>query len=816
MHDNGAYIEFPTLGSGDNRVTVYAENRVNAERTLRALNFQACNIYEACFFFNNDDGAIYDPTGSHAFFESTTNLSSLVSQLSQVSGSEVFYKTDPGCIEVLGAERAIRNVYQRLQEMQFLQVFHQYTVFRVESSNEQRDFISGKKNGKINKIMKTSGAKIRFVSFINDYNFIIEVESTSFTKALDGLTLLQEELPAEISFYVPESYHKRIIGVGGKNIQRIMKKYGVYVKFSNTEEFASLGGYYNNEDNVVARTPMKNQINLDNLRHAVMELIHPKDRDYMVESIQIPFHLHRLLIHDYQDTFITEELIKKTNTHVLWPDAELASNTVELLGPEAHMSMAFKMMESIVPEAYDLYVPTSTAFHEAVQSDLFQKKVVSVLDQDYQVSVETSAPTSDRGGFIRLNMTRDKISLVLQDALRVVIDYLNSQKVPLFENTTAEKLFHAVEKKQQLIVKKGNLSASSSSSLLDSTLLKHPPAASSMLNSVSMMRSSTDTVYIAPFSQKQTNTSPSSLTPAQPAQFFNFTNDTPLDNSGWMSSLAPSVQPQPIPSTSLQSNGSGNSAGGDNNNNTNSHLRAIFDAPMELTEQERAVLSNYRYQRMNMPPPPPSNFGFPQAVPSAPTSDIWSAPTAQISGNRRSASTAFSPNTMTSPPRTTYAQSVTNENPNLRRYNEASTGGGNKNVFYPSMHMASNEFNPYNDSPTLKSSQSMPEPMLEAHFSSNRPNFQTSPSFHGSQAQAFGQLHLGNYRPTSSGNFVPQNTPPQHEQQQFFTNTNELNVVQKVFENLSTQSSGSSGYDPRRQNNHDQEKGSRPPPGIDI
>lgn len=42
--------------------------------------------------------------------------------------------------------------------------------------------------------------------------------------ALEGLGMLQEELPAEISFHLPESYHKRIIGVGGKNIQRIMKK----------------------------------------------------------------------------------------------------------------------------------------------------------------------------------------------------------------------------------------------------------------------------------------------------------------------------------------------------------------------------------------------------------------------------------------------------------------------------------------------------------------------------------------------------------------------------------------------------------------
>jgi len=32
-----------------------------------------------------------------------------------------------------------------------------------------------------------------------------------------------------------------------------MKKYGVYVKFSNAEEFAQLGGYSDNEDNVVAR-----------------------------------------------------------------------------------------------------------------------------------------------------------------------------------------------------------------------------------------------------------------------------------------------------------------------------------------------------------------------------------------------------------------------------------------------------------------------------------------------------------------------------------------------------------------------------------
>jgi hypothetical protein len=125
-------------------------------------------------------------------------------------------------------------------------------------ANEHREFISGKKNGKINKIMKVCNVRIKFETF-NDYNFLMDISGQDMA-ALQGLTMLQEELPAEVSFHIPEGYHKRIIGVGGKNIQRIMKMYGVYVKFSNAEEFAQLGGYLDNEDNVVARTPAKNAI----------------------------------------------------------------------------------------------------------------------------------------------------------------------------------------------------------------------------------------------------------------------------------------------------------------------------------------------------------------------------------------------------------------------------------------------------------------------------------------------------------------------------------------------------------------------------
>ena len=54
-----------------------------------------------------------------------------------------------------------------------------------------------------------------------------------------------------------------------------MKKFGVYVKFSNAEEFKELGGYFENNDNVIARTPSKNSANLESLKQAILELVNP-------------------------------------------------------------------------------------------------------------------------------------------------------------------------------------------------------------------------------------------------------------------------------------------------------------------------------------------------------------------------------------------------------------------------------------------------------------------------------------------------------------------------------------------------------------
>ncbi len=122
--------------------------------------------------------------------------------------------------------------------------------------------------------MNAAGVTVKIDTF-NDHNFVLDMSSTD-SGALHGLTLIQEELPAEISFHVPECYHKRIIGVGGKSIQKIMKKYGAYVKFSSAQELSLIGGYLDNEDNVVARTPNKNSLNLVSVKQAIGELVSPQ------------------------------------------------------------------------------------------------------------------------------------------------------------------------------------------------------------------------------------------------------------------------------------------------------------------------------------------------------------------------------------------------------------------------------------------------------------------------------------------------------------------------------------------------------------
>ncbi|KAG9314646.1 cytoplasmic protein [Chiua virens] len=334
MADNATFIQFPSIGSSTSLITVYGDHRVNVQRTIRGIMQLACQYYVASFWLLPIQFNVLLPPATL----NSSQVTTLLKQISLTTGAEVVFKSM--CFEMHGLEYEVRAAVSKILDLDLVKAFHHEIRFQVELANEHREFISGKKNGKINKIMQSASVKIKFETF-NDHNFLIDL-SGSDASILTGLTLLQEELPAEISFHVPEAYHKRIIGIGGRNIQRIMKKYGVYVKFSNAEEFAALGGYNDNEDNVVARTPSKNAINLDNLKQSVMEIVNPKDKDYVNETLSIPRRYHRTLLGE--KAIFIHDIESKTNSRVRFPDKETASDVVTIFGPESQVQIAAAML----------------------------------------------------------------------------------------------------------------------------------------------------------------------------------------------------------------------------------------------------------------------------------------------------------------------------------------------------------------------------------------------------------------------------------------------------------------------------------------
>ncbi|KAI0067872.1 cytoplasmic protein [Artomyces pyxidatus] len=386
MIDNATFIHFPPIGSTASLITVYGDHRVNIQRTIRSVMQLACQFYIASFWLlPTQFNVLLPPPTLNA-----NQVTSIIKQVSNATGAEVVFKTM--CFEMHGLETEVRNAINMILDLDVVKAFHHEIRFQIELANEHREFISGKKNGKINKIMQTTNVKIKFETF-NEHNFLIDIAGNDGS-VLQGLTLLQEELPAEISFHVPESYHKRIIGVGGRSIQRIMKKYGVYVKFSNAEEFAALGGYNDNEDNVVARTPAKNAINLENLKQSVMELVNPKDKDYLNETIIIPRRYHRTLLGE-KHIFI-HDIENKTNSRVRFPDKETASDVVTIFGPESQIQIAATMLLDHVPFEADMAVPPQADLPLICGSAEFAA-FVEQIKRDLQVVIVPNIKTVGNG-----------------------------------------------------------------------------------------------------------------------------------------------------------------------------------------------------------------------------------------------------------------------------------------------------------------------------------------------------------------------------------------------------------------------------------
>ncbi|KAF7685372.1 Meiotically up-regulated 60 protein, partial [Cucumispora dikerogammari] len=146
----------------------------------------------------------------------------------------------------------------------------QVTYFHTLKT-EDIDYILGKKNGKINKVTNLC-SKTNIILFPLRINYEVLTETPLSTMIVTTTDInfihatLQSEHPELLIFNIPSYFHKRIIGYKGRNIQSLMRKHGVYVKFMTSAEASSFEG------NVLVKTPFKKKHNLFLMKEEILKL----------------------------------------------------------------------------------------------------------------------------------------------------------------------------------------------------------------------------------------------------------------------------------------------------------------------------------------------------------------------------------------------------------------------------------------------------------------------------------------------------------------------------------------------------------------
>eukprot|EP00842_Homolaphlyctis_polyrhiza_P005044 jgi/Hompol1/5540/HPOL_004529-RA len=409
INENGTYIAFPPLGSNSNTLTFFGETPAYLERAIRALALLLQTLETP-----------------QKTLQYLVDLQPHLLHVSRNSGAEIVFQRQ--LIEIYGLEFQVKQAYQEIVNLDMVKPFVRDTKFEVELALEHRDFINGKKNGKINKIIKTASCRIVFQDNYNDYNMLIDIYSSIPGRALMGLQMLEEELPAEISFFIPETYHKRIIGVGGKNIQKIMKKYGVYVKFSSAEEYMALGGYYEMADNVIARTPAKNAQNLRDLKYTIVESINALDLLELKIAVDVPRQLHSLFA-GYQGRVILDIEVN-LKVRITFPDCESGSDTIIVEGPEQQLEVARLKIQSSLPSIFDFDIPASLAAQQALSSRDFLS-IVQQLRDDYNIHVNVYSTLSepDTEFTIYLIHPASLSAQIIEETRQTIVSFLTKNQV---------------------------------------------------------------------------------------------------------------------------------------------------------------------------------------------------------------------------------------------------------------------------------------------------------------------------------------------------------------------------------------------------
>ncbi|KAI1934115.1 hypothetical protein LOZ58_002484 [Ophidiomyces ophidiicola] len=377
MEANGCYILFPPLAGRRNKLRVQGTEILHVERTIRELMTLASQFYEASWWI------IVPEDGPQTRLPSLSETRVMLSDICANSGAEVSF--EKLTFTISGSDDSVKSAMTVIHQIPFVKRSPFQMRVKIELANEHKEFVSGKKNGKINKIMSQSNVQIIFDGF-NEYNFHIDVCGTQYGSTRHGLELVEQEMPASISFHVPDQYHKRIIGIGGQHIQRIMKKYSVFVKFSNAMD---RGGVSKDDDdirveNVICRTPARNAQSLEYVKQEIMDMVEKVDAEFVSENVLVNRLYHRELISRMNEL---DELEKKWNCKIDFPSTETASDFVTISGPEYQVAQAVDAFLGMVPETHEISFHSSEQLQEYFKTPEFANEVRQMLKDRYEVDI---------------------------------------------------------------------------------------------------------------------------------------------------------------------------------------------------------------------------------------------------------------------------------------------------------------------------------------------------------------------------------------------------------------------------------------------
>lgn len=455
MFENGSYIQLPS--SGD-RVRVQACSEHLVEKTLCELMTLLGTLYELevsvegsvdrnalelCLEKISETGTMsgvkYGETTSIKVFGNSADVVQALSVLKLLQQA----KTVADELDVNVSLSSLTNATNSASKLTYR--------FAIEVLNSERDFICGKKNGKLLKIMNNTSTNILFEAS-NEYCFRVCISSDLVSNLAAGVSLLEMEFPAETAFHIPEIYHRQIIGVGGNLVQSIMRRYNVFIKFSNTFELEQGFLSFSRFDNVLIKCPRKNAASIPKVRRELEALVQN------CQESSVNFRLTEdqcwLFLNNFKCSKVND-VEKATNSYISFPSV-FGDQLVDIHAVDTRSAVdAFKSLSKELPKEKRFYVtaPISSSFNInkiiSTSNEEFVEKIVIPFRIFLNTNVKVVSETE-------LMLTYYQQGDNLKTATECLTQYLRSYDFKITKVEDVELGYNIVETKKPAFKKHGH------------------------------------------------------------------------------------------------------------------------------------------------------------------------------------------------------------------------------------------------------------------------------------------------------------------------------------------------------------------------